>query len=212
VRGIAILAAVVVAFAGVSGVADARGKPKHKHKQHHAKKHKKAKPSPAPQPQPAPDPPAKPASFDGSCEFSGAVTFTPAMTSAPQPIAQHANAPGTCTGKFVDHRGVAHQLDKAATTYRAESSGDSVSCAFGTAAGTGSLVFPDGEIAFVMHEYRAAATPLIRLDGKDGGGAWMPVTPSQSSDPSVAVQACNADGLKQFDLDAHLMTDGAISG
>jgi hypothetical protein len=174
VRGIAILAACVVAFAGVGGVADARSNDRHKHKQHHGKKHHKRAARPAPKPQPAPDPPAKPASFDGSCEFSGAVTFTPAMTTSPQPIAQHANAPGTCTGTFVDHRGVSHQLDNGPATYRAESAGDAVSCAFGTAAGTGVLAFADGEIAFVMHEYRAAAAPLIRLDGKNGGGAWMP--------------------------------------
>ena len=47
----------------------------------------------------------KPESFDGSCEFSGAVSFTPPMTTAPQPVAQHADAPGACTGTFVDEYG-----------------------------------------------------------------------------------------------------------
>jgi hypothetical protein len=154
----------------------------------------------------------KPESFDGSCEFSGSVTFTPPMTSAPQPVAQHANAPGTCTGKFTDRFGRAHALDNAAATYSAESSGDQVSCAFGLASGTGSLAFPDGAIAFAMNEYRAGATPLIRLTGSNGGEAWMPVTPSQSSDPVAAVQACNGAGLDHFDLDAHMNTVGAISG
>jgi hypothetical protein len=216
VRGIAIVAVLVVAFTGVS-VADAGIRHTHKHKHHHAKKHKKhrkqhAKPAqPAPAPAPAP-PQLKPASFDGSCEFSGAVTFTPPMTSAPQPTAQHANAPGTCTGTFVDGYGGTHQLDGAAAAYRAESSGDSVSCLFGVASGTGTLTFPDGEIAFAMTEYRGGATPLIRLTGKSGGEAWMPVTPSQSSDPAAAVAACNGAGLERFDLDAHMQTMERMSG
>jgi hypothetical protein len=154
----------------------------------------------------------EPERFDGSCEFSGSVTFTPPMTSAPQPIAQHANAPGTCSGTFTDRRGRRHALHNAAAAYRAESSGDQVSCAFGLASGSGTLAFPAGAIGFAMNEYRGGATPLIRLTGNAGGEAWMPVTPSQSSDPIAAVQACNGAGLERFDLDAHLQTMGAISG
>ena len=154
----------------------------------------------------------KPESFDGSCEFSGAVKFTPPMTNTPQPTAQHADAPGTCTGTFVDKFGGTHQLDNAPARDVADSSGDMVSCTFGLAKGAGTLYFPDGEIDFTMTEYRAAATPLIRFDGKAGGGAWMPVTPSQDSDPAAAVQACGGAGLSEFKLDAHMRTDGAISG
>jgi hypothetical protein len=112
----------------------------------------------------------------------------------------------------VDRYGGTHQLDGAASTYRAESSGDQVSCAFGLASGTGTLGFPDGEIAFAMHEYRGGATPLIRLTGKDGGEAWMPVTPSQDSDPAAAVQACNGAGLDVFMLDAHMQTTEPLRG
>jgi hypothetical protein len=184
----ACVAAAAVAFGGIGGVADARAK--HKHRHHHL----------------------KPESFDGSCEFSGAVVFTPPMTSSPQPIAQHADAPGSCSGRFRDRFGSTHELSDATAAYRAESSGDQVSCAFGLASGTGTLTFPDGEITFAMHEYRGGATPLIRLTGANGGQAWMPVTPSQSSDPVAAVQACNGPGLDRFDLDAHMQTIGAISG
>src|SRR5205814_8510487 len=123
----ACIAAAALAFSGVVGVADARAK--HKHKQHHSKKHNRPhKPAP---------PQLKPASFDGSCEFSGTVRFTPPLTAVPQPVAQRADAPGTCTGTFVDRYGSTHQLDNAAAGYRADSSGDSVSCAFGLASGTG---------------------------------------------------------------------------
>jgi hypothetical protein len=184
VRAIALLGACLLALTGAASVADARAR----HNQ------------------------PKPERFDGSCEFSGSVTFTPPMTSAPQPIAQHADAPGTCTGTFADRRGRTRQLDNTPATYRAESSGDAVSCAFGLASGSGALVFPGGQIAFAMNEYRGGATPLIRLTGKAGGEAWMPVTPSQSSDPVAAVQACNGAGLDHFDLDAHMQTMGAISG
>jgi hypothetical protein len=184
------IAATALAFGGVAGVADARSK----HTHHHAKWQ------------------LKPESFDGSCEFSGAVTFTPPMTTAPQPVAQHADAPGTCTGTFRDQFGGTHELQDAAAGYKAESSGDQVSCAFGLASGTGTLTFPDGEISFSMNEYRPAATPMIRLTGKDGGEAWMAVTPSQDSDPAAAVQACNGAGLEQFDLDAHMQTTEPIRG
>jgi len=181
---VACIAATAAAFGAIAGVADARAKHKH----------------------------LKPESFNGSCEFSGAVTFTPPMTMAPQRIAQHADAPGTCKGTFTDRFRHAHALDGSAATYRAESSGDQVSCAFGIAAGTGTLLFPDGEIAFAMNEYRGGATPLIRLTGKDGGEAWMPVTPGQSSDPVAALEACSGTGLDHFDLDAHMQTAGPMSG
>jgi hypothetical protein len=183
----ACVAATALAFGGMAGAADARGK--HKQSQH-----------------------LKAASFEGNCDFSGAVTFTPPMTTSPQPVAQHADASGTCSGTFVDGFGRTHDLSTAPARYSAASSGDAVSCAFGLASGSGTLSLAAGEIAFTMHEYRAGATPLIRLDGKSGGGAWMPVTPSQTSDPAAAVQACNGSGLERFDLDAHLQTDGAMRG
>jgi hypothetical protein len=185
----AMLAALIVAFTTVVTVADAR--PRHKH---HAKKQ------------------LKPESFDGSCEFSGNVQFTPPMTSTPQSIAQHADAPGTCTGTFVDRYGGTHRVDAAASTYRAESSGDAVSCAFGLATGTGTLGLPDGEISFAMYEYRGGATPLIRLTGTNGGEAWMAVAPSESSDPAAALEACNGAGLEEFELDAHMQTVEALRG
>jgi hypothetical protein len=203
-RLVAVLAAFVVGLAMAPADASARHR-HHKHHRHH-------KPRPQPPPAPTPPPATKPASFDGSCTFSGAVKFTPPMTSTAQPVAQHADAPGTCTGRFVDQFGGTHELDNAATRYQADSSGDQVSCEFGLAAGSGALVFPDGQIPFTMHEYRAGATPMIRLDGKTSGGAWMPVTPSQGSDPAAAVQACNGAGLSEFDLDAHLQTDSPITG
>ena len=155
---------------------------------------------------------ANAASFDGSCDFSGSVIFSPPMTNAPQPTAQSADAPGTCSGTFVDRRGRSHALDGAPARYTAESSGDAVSCAFGTASGAGQLSFRSGRVRFTMNEYRGGATPLIRLTGTRGGEAWMAVRPSQDSDPLAAVQACNGAGLERFDLDAHMQTTEALRG
>jgi hypothetical protein len=142
--------------------------------------------------------PAHATSFDGSCDFSGAVSFSPPMTTTPQPVAQSADARGTCNGE--------------PARYLARSSGDAVSCAFGIASGSGRLILVNGSIRFAMTEYRGGATPLIHLVGNRGGEAWMPVTPSQSSDPVAAVQACNSGGLSSFALDAHMQTNGALRG
>lgn len=155
---------------------------------------------------------ARPASFDGSCEFSGGVRFSPPMTTAPQPVSQYANAPGRCTGTFVDRRGHSHALNDAPARDRAWSSGDAVSCAFGIATGYGRLTFPFGVVRFAMTEYRGGATPLIHFTGRRGGEAWMPVTPSRDADPVAALQACNAAGLERFALDAHMHTLGPMSG
>jgi len=205
----AVFAGLVVAFAFQPADASASAG-HHKHHKHH-KHHRHHRAQPAPQ-APADPPPAGPASFDGSCEFSGAVKFTPPMTTTPQTIAQHADAPGTCTGTFVDASGASHQLDNSPVRDVSESSGDAVSCEFGLASGTGHFIFSFGSIAFTLHEYRVGATPIIRFDGKTSGGSWMVITPSPSSDPVAAVQACGGAGLQEFDLDAHMQTDEPITG
>jgi hypothetical protein len=157
-------------------------------------------------------PAAHATSFDGSCDFSGTVRFDPPMTTTPQPVAQSADAPGACSGTLTDRRGRRHTLNAAPTRYQASSSGDAVSCAFGVATGGGRLTFGAATIRFTMTEYRAGATPLIHLQGRRGGEAWMQVTPSQDEDPVAAVQACNAGGLSSFALDGHMQTVGALRG
>jgi hypothetical protein len=141
-------------------------------------------------------PAAQASSFSGSCEFSGTVLFSPPMTTTPQTIAQSADATGTCNSK--------------PARYRAQSSGDNVSCAFGLAAGSGVLRVGRARIGFTMTEYRAGATPLLHLTGRRGGDAWMAVTPSQDSDPLAAVQGCSGTGLESFALDGHL--EGELRG
>jgi hypothetical protein len=154
----------------------------------------------------------RPLTFDGSCDFSGAVTFSSPMTNTPQPLVQTAVAPGTCTGALRDRRGRQHRLDSDAVTYRAISSGDSIACPFGTATGSGTLDFAAGSLRFTMSETRVAAFPTLELKGVRGGGAEALAQPSASQDPAEAVAACAGPGLEEFLFDAHMQTTEPISG
>jgi hypothetical protein len=151
------------------------------------------------------------ASFDGSCDFSGTVVFTPAMTNDVQPTAQHAVAPGTCTGAFVDRRGRSHSLDGARARYAASSSGELVSCGGGIAHGIGTLSFRFGKIRFSMIERRAAALATLRLKGARSGAATLLAAPPPESGPS-AVQQCGGSGLKKVRIDGHLETSPPLAG
>jgi hypothetical protein len=211
---IAVLAFALATGPAVSGrPATSKAKQKHGHNHTAKKKHKRrhASAQPAPKPESTPEPP-RPATFDGSCDFSGTVTLTPGMTNTPQPVTQHALAPGTCTGTFSDTKGRTSSLDKAPVTYAAESAGDQVSCLDGTATGTGTLSFPGGALAFAFSETRLVATPLLRLTGTAGGGMDGFATPSQRQDTVASVQACNGSGLEAFAIDAHFQTTSPISG
>jgi hypothetical protein len=138
--------------------------------------------------------------------------LTPPLTNTPQPVTQHALAPGSCSGTFTDGTGRTSSLDKVPVTYAAESSADAGSCLDGTATGAGQLLFPGGTIAFGFSETRLVATPLLRLTGKAGGEMDALATPSPSMDPVAAVQDCNGSGLKAFAFDAHFQTTSPISG
>jgi hypothetical protein len=210
-RTFAVIAVIAFALATVPAVSGrpTTSKAKHAHK-HRAKKTHKRRHTSA---QPAPQPEAKPeATFEGSCDFSGTVALKPGMTNTPQPVAQHAVAPGTCTGTFRDGKGSTSSLDKAPVTYAAESAGDKISCLDGTATGTGTLSFPGGALAFAFSETRLATTPLLKLTGTAGGEMDGFATPSQSQDPVASVQACNGSGLESFALDVHFHTTSPISG
>jgi hypothetical protein len=133
------------------------------------------------------------------------------MTSTPRPTAQHALAPGICSGTFADGQGRTSRLDKAPVIYAVESSG-SISCLDGTATGGGRLLFPGGSLAFNFSETRLVATPFLRLTGKAGGELDGFATPSQSQDPAASVQDCNGSGMKSFALDMHFQATSPISG
>jgi hypothetical protein len=134
------------------------------------------------------------------------------MTNTPQPLVQHASAPGACTGTLTDRHGRARPLDNAPVTYRATSSGDAISCAAGTATGSGTLAFAYGKLRFTMSETRVAAFPTLELTGARGGSAEALARPSSSQDPAAAVAACAGPGLEEFLFDAHMQTISPLSG
>ena len=151
-------------------------------------------------------------SFHGDCEFAGEVRFTPPMTNDPQPIAQHATGVGTCDGTLVDRGGRTHELEAAPVSYDASSSGESVSCPFGLASGSGKLTFARGDLAFGFEETRVAATPLLEFTGAKSGSANGIATPSPDGDPLATITACGGDGLGLFLADLRFETSSPLVG
>src|SRR5205823_3658699 len=79
----------------------------------------------------------RPATFSGACDFHGIVRFDPPLTNTAQPVSQYAQAPGSCSGTFVDRKGRSHMLSDAPVTYVASSTGTMSSCVAGVAQGAG---------------------------------------------------------------------------
>lgn len=154
-----------------------------------------------------------PIGFDGTCAFSGQVTFDPPLTNSPQPITQHANGPGTCSGTLVDRGGRSHELEDAPFTYVATEKGDRVSCGSGSDAGSGVLVFPAfGRLHFDISENRAGGAALLTARGARGGSATVTGSISPDEDQAEILTKCAGSGLEEVSLDANLSTNGTFSG
>jgi polyvinyl alcohol dehydrogenase (cytochrome) len=161
---------------------------------------------------PAPAPATRGAlTFDGSCEFTGIVTFTPALTNDPQDVRQDVQAKGTCDGTLTDVAGKAHDLGAAPVTYRSTANATSVSCGYGINAGSGTLEFEYSPLGFDFQETRAGPFPLLQLTGKKDGSALGTAMPAQDQDPTAALE-CSSGGLKQFKLSGGLQTTEPMSG
>jgi hypothetical protein len=145
--------------------------------------------------------------FRGSCALSGTVSFEPFLTVAPQDVVQTAFATGTCSGTL---RG--KPISGATATYAARSEAPDGSCLGGTASGSGTLKLGGARVRFTMSETRAAAFPLLMLQGARSGSASAVVTPSTSQDPIATLQACGSDGLHEFSFDGRLQTTPQITG
>ena len=150
--------------------------------------------------------------FDGSCDFAVKVSFDPPLTNTPQDIDQTVRGTGLCTGTFVDRGGRTHQLSDAPIGYDSFSHAENSSCLAGLNMGSGALTFPYGKLRFAFTERRATAVPTLEYTGLAGGSAFGQGEPSQSSDPTAAVQACAGSGLQSFDVDGRLQTTPSISG
>jgi hypothetical protein len=150
--------------------------------------------------------------FSGRCQFSGAVAFDPTLSNSPHALEQSVRAPGACSGSLVDRDGRSHQLSNAPVTYVATEHADNASCAAGTAAGSGTLVFPYGRLHFAESETRATATVVASFSGAEGGSARGAGTPSQSENPVTVAQQCAGSGIKEADVNIAFTTTPAISG
>jgi polyvinyl alcohol dehydrogenase (cytochrome) len=150
--------------------------------------------------------------FDGRCQFSGAVAFDPALSNSPHALEQSVRAPGACSGTLVDRDGRAHQLSNAPVTYLATEHADTASCAAGTATGSGTLVFPYGQLRFAESETRATAAVVASFSGAKGGSARGVATPSDSENPVTIAQQCATSGIKKADINIELSTTPTIAG
>lgn len=149
--------------------------------------------------------------FDGGCDLSGSVAFTPPLKSSPQDLTQSASAPGKCSGTFTDAAGRRHDLSNLPVTFSETSFAKQASCASGTATGPGKLSFRYGTIRFKFSEIRGGPVPVATATGLAGGSAHGTATPSPGQDPKSAAD-CAGAGIKKFQIDIHLETTPNISG
>src|SRR3954454_2686948 len=151
-------------------------------------------------------------SFDGSCQFSGTVDFSPGLTNTPQAVTDVAHATGTCSGTL-DRGGRQVAVSNAPVQYVASDHGDNVTCGEEIAVGSGYLQFaPGNRINFKLYEKRAAAAATLIVKGTDAGQGAGEAHLSRDTDPVAALTACGANGLERAPVDIHLTTSSPISG
>jgi hypothetical protein len=149
--------------------------------------------------------------FEGTCQFSGKLRQRPALTNTPQAGEGVARAAGACFGTLTDERGHVRRLDGERVKYFASARG-TLSCAGGTAAGSGFLDFRGERLCFRFSEVRGPGVGAIRLDGAAGGSAAGEARVSQDEDPLEIVRKCGGEGLRQVGIDIDLATTPTISG
>ena len=152
-----------------------------------------------------------PITFEGSCELTGVLTQSPAITTVPQPGDATARAQGTCSGTLTGARGVVRELDAARSRYFARASG-SMSCGGGSAEGSGVLRIAGRKIRFAFSEVRGPGAAAVTLQGRAGGSAAGTARVSQDEDPAAIAAKCSSDGLASVHIDINLATTPSISG
>lgn len=152
-----------------------------------------------------------PITFEGSCELTGVLTQSPAITNLPQPGDATARAQGTCSGTLTGARGVVRELDSARSRYFARASG-SMSCGGGSAEGSGVLNIAGRKIRFEFSEVRGPGTAAVQLKGRAGGSATGSANVSADEDPVEIAKKCSGEGLNSAHIDINLATTPAISG
>ena len=154
----------------------------------------------------------RPSSFSGSCKISGEVRFTPPLTNDAQTVYQQVEAPGTCSGTFVDGRGRSHDMSDSPVTYLASGRAEQSSCGGGTATETGSLVFTWDDIGITVSERRGGGEVIASIAGAKSGSATATAGISQSEDPVQILQKCAGPGLDRVRIDGQATTTDTVTG
>jgi hypothetical protein len=149
--------------------------------------------------------------FDGTCQLSGKVRFTPALTGAPQNGKVAGTLAGTCSGTLTDARGRSRSLSDARVGSIVHSQGLE-SCGAGRGSGAGYLSFGSRRLRFTYDEVRTGPALTLQVTGARGGSAAAQGNVSPSADPVATLQACGAAGLTEAPVDARVATTSPMSG
>lgn len=152
------------------------------------------------------------ATFAGSCQLTGTVTFEPPLTATFQPTRDYALEQGTCSGSLTSHGHRASVNDEAAR-YFATDFGSAASCAGSTGAtGWGVLSVRRTNIYFGLSESRVSGVAHLTLSGTAGGSAQGVASISSSANPAQIAEECAGPGLHSAPIDISLQTMPSISG
>ena len=149
--------------------------------------------------------------FAGTCEMSGVIKSSPALTNTPTFMRFHGTFSGVCSGTFTDRDGETQEFDAVRSSYDGRGEGE-LSCIGGISTGTGKLVFGGGrEIDFRLTERRGPGVATVTLEGEAGGSAVVQGTVSQEEDLQELNERCNGSGIRHLRGDARIASPG-ISG
>jgi hypothetical protein len=149
--------------------------------------------------------------FEGTCQFSGELRQRPPLTNTPQAGEGVARAAGTCSGTLTEDGGDVQRLESDRARYFASAQG-TLSCAGGSAAGSGFIHVGGERLHFGFSEVRGPGAAAIRLDGAGGGSAAGEARVSDEEDPLEIAQKCSGEGLRRVHIDIDIATTPAITG
>jgi hypothetical protein len=131
--------------------------------------------------------------FSGTCQLSGTVMYSPAITIVPHTGLDVAWGTGTCSGALITNRRHRRILSSAPVTIRERHHG-LIWCMGGASTGTGVLDFTYSRIDFQLAEQRGPGIAVLELTGARGGRALGTAAVDPRSAESAA-QQCAGSGL-----------------
>lgn len=151
-------------------------------------------------------------SFDGTCQLSGTVAFSPRVTTSPARIRNRPSLTGTCSGTLTKRGGNTVNLSNAPVRYRATELGTRESCeANPDSRGRGELIFRAGALRFRVLENRVSGTAALSFTGVRGGSATG-VANVNSPNPAGILEQCEMGGLASSPVDVVIQTTPTIRG